>query len=198
VKSSPELADNTVATMRSLIVEDNPVNQLFLKRVLAKHGVCDAFSNALDGIKAFVRALDQNQPYQLVCLDVSMQGLDGLDALKRIRAIETERGIVRHDCVRIFMVTAVGDPHIVKSAVSLSDAYLLKPVDYTTLIGCMRKLHLIDQKSEILEEFGKLLDSDEMSTADLSRIAERINASIARQSSTPEPSCEEMAGVGPK
>jgi two-component system chemotaxis response regulator CheY len=173
--------------MRSLIVEDNPVNQLFLSRILSKHGTCDAFSNALDGIKAFVKALDQGQPYQLVCLDVSMQGLDGMDALKRIRAIETERGIVRHECVRIFMVTAMGDPHIVKSAVALSDAYLLKPVDYSTLMACMKKLHLIEGKGEVVEEFSRLVETDELSTSDLIRLSEKINSSLGRQRGAQEP-----------
>lgn len=184
--------------MRSLIVEDNPVNQLFLHRILSRHGTCDAFSNALDGIKAFVKALDQAQPYQLVCLDVSMQGLDGMDALKRIRAVEAERGIVRHDCVRVFMVTSMADPHIVKSAASLSDAYLLKPVDYTALMACMKKLHLVDPKWEIVEEFGRLCDNDQLSHAELSRMAEKISTSVARQRQTESHPREEAAVSAPQ
>lgn len=177
-----------VALMRSLIVEDNPVNQLFLKRILSKYGDCHAHANALDGIKAFTRALDSGNPYQLVCLDVSMEGLDGVNALKRIRAIEAERGVFRHDCVRIFMVTSVGDEHVVKSAVSLSDAYLLKPIDHKTLVGTLRKLHLIDAPSDCREEFEALCKKDQIPPVHLARLAQIIQESLDRQAKVHEES----------
>ena len=177
-----------VVPMRSLIVEDNPVNQLFLKRILSKYGDCDAHANALDGIKTFTRALDSGDPFHLVCLDVSMEGLDGVNALKRIRAIEAERGVFRHDCVRIFMVTSIGDEHVVKSAVTLSDAYLLKPIDHKILVGTLRKLRLIDAPSNCIEEFESMCNEDQIPQADLARLATVIQKSMDRQSKCHEES----------
>ncbi len=68
---------------RILLVDDHPLTRDALAALLAQHGF-DVVGQAADGAEALVLA-QQLQP-DLVLLDLSMPGLDGLTALPRIRS----------------------------------------------------------------------------------------------------------------
>lgn len=66
--------------MRLLIVEDNPDNMDLLVELL-----CDHYElvQAFDGTEALL--LLQAEPVDLVLLDISLPGIDGIDVLREIR-----------------------------------------------------------------------------------------------------------------
>jgi CheY-like chemotaxis protein len=72
-----------IQSLRILVAEDNPVNQLIASDTLesAGHRV-DVVSNGIEAIEA-VTAF----PYDLIPMDVFMPEMDGLTATKRIRAM---------------------------------------------------------------------------------------------------------------
>lgn len=176
---------DTRPPIRILVVDDNAINRLFLERVLGAFGECSCASNGLDGIKLFARALDEGRPYQLICLDISMSGVDGLDTLARMREIEADRGIVRHACCRIVMVTGMGDEAIVKRAALLSDAYLLKPIDRATLMRLLKKFHLLEcsEPAIVLENCKRLSDEDRIGVVEVTALIGKLQASLERQQS---------------
>jgi DNA-binding NarL/FixJ family response regulator len=68
--------------LRLLIVDDHPLTRDALASLLAQHGF-DVVGQASDGTEAIVVA-GELQP-DVILLDLSMPGLDGLDALPRLR-----------------------------------------------------------------------------------------------------------------
>ena len=89
-------ARNRLAGARILVAEDNPFNQVVIRKLLARAGVvvtmCDNGRLALD-------ALEQ-APFDLVLMDVQMPEMDGYAATRRIRATPALRDL------RIIAMTA--------------------------------------------------------------------------------------------
>ncbi|MEQ8748624.1 MAG: response regulator, partial [Amphiplicatus sp.] len=73
---------------RILAAEDNAVNRAVLHALLAPMGHRVDFAEDGPGaIDAFRREI-----YDVVLMDISMPEMDGVEAMNRLRAIETERG----------------------------------------------------------------------------------------------------------
>ena len=107
---------------RILIVDDEPDLLSILSEELVKRGYqADA---AFSGEEA-IEKLKENRP-DLVLLDIRMPGMGGLEALKRIREIGPDIGVI--------VVTAVRDARLAKEALTLGAYdYVMKPVDFTHL-----------------------------------------------------------------
>jgi two-component system, NarL family, nitrate/nitrite response regulator NarL len=76
---------------RILIVDDHPLTREALSSLLASHGF-DVVGSASDGASAVIEA-ERLQP-DLVLLDLSMPGVDGLTALPLLRAAAPECEVV--------------------------------------------------------------------------------------------------------
>jgi two-component system chemotaxis response regulator CheY len=132
--------------MRVLIVEDDFVSRKLLGKVLSHYGECDVAVNGKEAVNAFSMALDEGNPYDLVCMDIMMPELDGQEALKEIRRLEKERGVPEQDQVKAVMTTALDDPRNVVESMYRGGAmaYLVKPIDRKNLLDEVRKLGLLD------------------------------------------------------
>ena len=100
--------------------------------------------NGLEAVEVVRQALAENDPYQLICLDVMMPGLDGHETLRQIRAAEEAKGITSTYGAKIIMATANESIKSVSTAYyGLCDAYLVKPIDRSELLQTLRNLGLI-------------------------------------------------------
>jgi len=69
--------------VRVLLVEDNPVNQRFVLRLLDRLGHrSDAVASSSEALTALAR-----QPYDLVLMDVSLPEMDGFEATRALRVL---------------------------------------------------------------------------------------------------------------
>ena len=113
--------------LKILIVDDEPSHRLMLfAHLKSDYDV----SEASDGFQA-VEAVKQ-QFYDLVIMDIRMPGMDGLAALRQIKAISP--GIV------VFIMTAFQSVETAREALrqGASD-YIVKPVDAEELLGNIKR-----------------------------------------------------------
>ena len=130
--------------MKILLAEDDFVTRKFMANFLSKYGDCDVTVDGMEAVDAFMLALEEDEPYDLVCLDVMMPVLDGYQVLKAIRDIEMERGTPREKRVKVIMTTALNEERNVKMAFDLGcEAYSGKPVDTEKFEKVLKKLGLI-------------------------------------------------------
>lgn len=132
-------------TMKSLIVEDDFTSRLIIQRLLTRYGECHMAVNGREAVAAFSDAIHANEPYTLICLDILMPEMDGHQALKEMRAMEAENGIMIGDGVKIIMTTALSDMNSKLTALNEScDAYLVKPLDVTKMVETLKRFKLVD------------------------------------------------------
>jgi two-component system chemotaxis response regulator CheY len=132
------------APLRVLLVEDNFASRLLLQTFLSRYGECHIAVNGREEVEAFHAALERGEPYDLVCMDIMMPEMDGREAVRRIRAMEEARGILSTYGTKIIMTTAVNEiKDVVLCFKELCDAYLVKPIDLSQLMGHLRAYRLV-------------------------------------------------------
>lgn len=131
--------------MKSLVVEDDNVSRTLLQELLNSLGEADAAEDGRAGVEAFREAHDKEAPYDLVCMDIMMPGMDGHAALRLIRVMEKSRGIKEEDAVKVIMTTSLADRKNVVEASERCDAYLIKPIHKEKLLGKLKDLGLLDE-----------------------------------------------------
>lgn len=130
--------------MRILIVEDDFACRKFMVRFLSKYGECDITVDGMEAVDAFTMALEENEGYDLICLDIMMPVLDGYQTLMQIRQKEDELGIPEEKRVNIIMTTALNERRNVSKAFELGcTAYAGKPIDQMKFENVLKKLDLI-------------------------------------------------------
>lgn len=113
----------SVGNVRVLLVEDNEMNQIFMKKLFATVGLKN-YMIAADGRQA-VQAVQDNQ-YDLVLMDCHMPEMNGYDATVAIRNLpDTDRA-----SIPIIAMTANAMPEDEDKCLAIGmDAYISKPVD---------------------------------------------------------------------
>ena len=130
--------------MKSLIADDDLIARLLLSEILGKYGQCDAAVDGVEAVRAFRLSLQRDKPYDLVCLDIMMPNMDGMEALKNIREVEESLNITPEQGTKIIMVTALLDQLTKDQAFDdMCDCYLAKPVESNILMENLKQLNLI-------------------------------------------------------
>lgn len=130
--------------MRILLAEDDFVTRKFMTGFLSKYGECDVTVDGMEAVDAFMMALEDDEPYDLVCLDIMMPVMDGYQALMGIRNLEKERNIPKEKAVKVIMTTALNDEKNVKMAFELGcSVYSGKPIDQERFEQALKKFGLV-------------------------------------------------------
>ena len=129
-KKTIEVKQRKGKVMKILLAEDDYVTRKFMTGFLSKYGECDVTVDGMEAVDAFMMALEDEEPYDLVCLDIMMPVMDGYQALMGIRNLEKERNVPDEAQVKIIMTTALNDEQNVKMAFDLGcTVYSGKPID---------------------------------------------------------------------
>jgi CheY-like chemotaxis protein len=116
------------AKWRILVVEDVPSQQKLLERALTSSG--HSVATAGSGLQAVDRV--EQEPFDVVLMDVQMPGMSGLDAIRVIRERESYQGT--HTAIVAVTSHLVGNDSDQCYAAG-ADAYLPKPIDLTSLMA---------------------------------------------------------------
>jgi CheY-like chemotaxis protein len=133
IESEMEELDTEIKSIKVLVAEDIPLNQLLMKTLLDDFGFeCEIASNG----KIAVEKL-QTGPYDIILMDLQMPEMNGFEATAHIRNKMNSK-------IPIIALTAdVTTVDLAKcKAVGMND-YIAKPVDekllYTKIIGLVKK-----------------------------------------------------------
>jgi two-component system chemotaxis response regulator CheY len=130
--------------MKTLIVEDDFTSRLLLQEILKPFGETHIAVNGKEAVDAVRSAMEAREPYDLICLDIMMPEVDGLEALHQIREMEEVRQIRHPYGVKIFMTTALdGVKHVAQAFRGICDVYLVKPIERAKLLEQLREFRLI-------------------------------------------------------
>jgi len=141
--------DTEIKSIKILVVEDIPLNQLLMKTLLDDFNFeCDIAANGLIAIEKI-----QTKSYDLVLMDLQMPEMNGFEATEYIRKkMESQ--------IPIIALTAdVTTVDLAKcKAVGMND-YIAKPVDerllYSKIVGLIKKPVLINYGEEKESELSK-------------------------------------------
>lgn len=113
--------------------------------ILAPLGTCHFAVDGEEAVEAVRVALANDTVYDLLCLDINMPNKDGQQALKEIRDLEDEKGILLGEGVKIIMTTAEsGSKAILQAFNQLCEGYIVKPIVKDNLFDQIKKLGLIE------------------------------------------------------
>ncbi len=130
--------------MKTLIVEDDFTSRLLLQELLKEYGVTHIAVDGLEAVTAVRQSVQENEPYDFICLDIMLPVLDGHQVLKQIRDAEKERDIISSYGAKIIMTTGLRDvKNVMKAYSNLCDGYLIKPIDKGKLLEILNKHALI-------------------------------------------------------
>ncbi|AWW25756.1 response regulator [Acetobacterium carbinolicum] len=132
---------------RILIVEDDLISRKFLSKFMNRYGDCDLVVDGLEAIDAYLLATKEGVPYDLICLDVMMPKIDGIQVLKTIRDLEKQNGVNDNEKCKIVMTTVLGEILTVQSAFDFGcNAYASKPLDIAKLTEVLGKIGFIEER----------------------------------------------------
>ncbi len=112
-----------------LIAEDNDINALLAQATLGKLGhIPTVVGDGIAAVKAIAGAHAVGAPFDLVLMDLHLPGMDGLEATRRIRAIEGAGN------VPVIALTANASNEDREACLEAGmDAFIVKPFDRETL-----------------------------------------------------------------
>ena len=122
--------------MKALVVDDDETSRQFLVEIMSSFAEVDCSADGSDGVAAARQALIMRQPYDLICMDILMPMMNGLDALQSIRRDEGAHGYPRAS--RVIVISSSDEANNIEQAFgNLCDAYLVKPIDGPKLLDIL-------------------------------------------------------------
>ena len=116
--------------MRILIADDETVSREKLRLIMTHFGDAETFESGDEAFKAYEKAHEEKQPYNLIMLDINMPNKNGIQVLLEIRASETILNLSDKEKAIVLMVTSKTDKvHIVSCVQAGCDSFIAKPFD---------------------------------------------------------------------
>jgi len=144
-----------------LVVEDNPVNRLLLRKKIEQAGFSSTLS-AENGEEAIALALKHNP--DLILMDIQLPGMNGNEAIRSLRQLKYTGPIVA--------VSADGAKEDMdRSFAAGANGYVTKPIDFTVFFSTINEFLHLAASREIRPE-----DTNHMAALSRSTISQSVSA----------------------
>jgi two-component system, chemotaxis family, chemotaxis protein CheY len=133
--------------VKILIADDDFEARQLIHSILSAYGSCDIVINGIEALKALELAWEEREPYNLICLDILMPEMDGLEVIKEIRRFEEKSKNNGSLAIKIVVISVIGDILSIKlSLKNQCEAILPKPIEELKLIETLKNLQLNEFK----------------------------------------------------
>lgn len=159
---------------RTLIVDDNEINRDVLNNILQSWGI-ESIVEAGNGPSALVElqtAYEENQPYDIVLLDMQMPGMDGIELAQRIRN--------NNNCnnIKLLMLSSIDQQEHSPDF----DIWLTKPVRQSDLFNSLMMLMGNNKHAQVLTKNPQNHESIYFDDCQLLLVEDnKINQEVARE-----------------
>jgi two-component system chemotaxis response regulator CheY len=131
-------------SIKILIAEDDSTTRHLMQELLAPVGQIHVAVNGQQAFDFFVKAIEELTPFNLICLDINMPRMNGMQCLEKIRSYEEECGINAEQAARIIMTTIDSSPiSVLQSFRAGCESYVVKPIDKRELFQEIFKFGLL-------------------------------------------------------
>ncbi|MER6049138.1 response regulator transcription factor [Streptomyces sp. BHT-5-2] len=131
-RGGTERATGEGHAIRVLLVDDHQVVRRGLRTFLEVQDDIQVVGEASDGAEG-IAATEQLRP-DVVLMDIKMPGMDGIEALRRLRALDSP--------AKVLVVTSFTEQRTVVPALRAGAAgYVYKDIDPDALAGAIRSVH---------------------------------------------------------
>ena len=122
--------------MKILLAEDDFATRKFMSKFLEQYGDCDIAVDGMEAVDAFLMALESDEGYDLVCLDVMMPVMGGLEAAKNIRKMD--RPDAKTVAIIAMSANAFHDD-VEQSLAAGMNVHMAKPLDFDKLLATIKE-----------------------------------------------------------
>ena len=140
------VAFGSIATTRVGSVANELVNLVLISRQLEEYFECEMAKSGDAALCSFDLAHMLESPYSLICLDIMMPGMDGLQVLKHIREAENALVVPPDQEAKVMIISSdAAHTTILKSFFDCgASSYLTKPINRKKMIQELMTLNLIN------------------------------------------------------
>jgi len=130
--------------LKILVVDDSASARGLVTSYLEPFGACDQASDGKRAVDLVNDALADDKTYDLVVMDLIMPEMDGMTAMRTIRALEQEHGLDETNRSKIITLSSRSDPEPMLTAQMEceADTYITKPFDKAVLMETLANLGL--------------------------------------------------------
>ncbi|MEE4241394.1 MAG: response regulator [Desulfopila sp.] len=129
--------------MKFLIVDDNETSAGLLLNYLKDSGECHVAYSGEEALNTIQSAMETGDPYDVICLDIMMPIIDGIETLRTIRELEQSTFNISGRKSAIIMTSALDDiKTIMRSFKEMCDGYLTKPIKKRDLLDKIDQVKL--------------------------------------------------------
>ncbi|MGK0290498.1 MAG: two-component system chemotaxis response regulator CheY [bacterium] len=134
--------------MKTLVVDDELVSRKKMEKIMRGFGPCIAVDNGRDAISLIRQAYQEEKPFDIITLDVSMPDLDGTNTLLDIREFEKKTlNIPENEGVKVLMVSSHSDPDNVLTSIQAGcNDYIIKPFNRVAIAQSLKKIGIDIEK----------------------------------------------------
>ncbi len=117
--------------------------------MLEPYGEITFVRTGREAIQQFQKTLTTQEYFDLICLDINIPEINGLDVLKNIRAAEKLNHVPLDKRAKIVIVSSTNEADVVMKAIKLGcDGYIVKPFSQEKIIAELKKLKLISEEQK--------------------------------------------------